>query len=93
MGHGLHRRIQQHVFAPAIWIAVESLPLLTAACAPRAGNPVWPIPVPPQPVLEIVGDDIEKGPARVGSFVLASLGMAFLGITAAVPEFQKKQQF
>jgi light-harvesting complex I chlorophyll a/b binding protein 1 len=28
------------------------------------GNPVWPIPVPPQPVLEIVGDDIEKGPAR-----------------------------
>merc|ERR1719408_1202516 len=34
------------------------------------GNPVWPIPVPPQPVLEIVGDDIEKGPARVGSFVL-----------------------
>merc|ERR1719331_132900 len=41
------------------------------------GNPVWPIPVPPQPVLEIVGDDVEKGPARVGSFVLASLGMAF----------------
>merc|ERR1712187_691240 len=35
------------------------------------GNPVFPIPVPPQPVLEIVGDDIEKGPARVGSFVLA----------------------
>merc|ERR1712146_532990 len=29
------------------------------------GNPVWPIPVPPQPVLEIVGDDVEKGPARV----------------------------
>ena len=28
------------------------------------GNPVWPIPVPPQPVLELVGDDIEKGPAR-----------------------------
>ena len=39
------------------------------------GNPVWPIPVPPQPVLEVIGDDIEKGPARVGSFVLASLGM------------------
>jgi len=57
------------------------------------GNPVWPIPVPPQPVLEIVGDDIEKGPARVGSFVLASLGMAFLGIVSAVPEFQKKQSF
>ena len=28
------------------------------------GNPVWPIPVPPQPVLELAGDDIEKGPAR-----------------------------
>merc|ERR1719453_1601124 len=53
------------------------------------GNPVWPIPVPPQPVLEIAGDDIEKGPARVGSFVLASLGMAFLGATAAVPQFNK----
>merc|ERR1719515_265214 len=57
------------------------------------GNPVWPIPVPPQPVLELAGDDIEKGPARVGSFVLASLGMAFLGIVAAVPEFQKQQKF
>merc|ERR1712050_156772 len=54
------------------------------------GNPVWPIPVPPQPVLEIVGDDIEKGPARVGSFVLASLGMAFAGIIAAIPEFGKE---
>ena len=53
------------------------------------GNPVWPIPVPPQPVLEIVGDDVEKGPARVGSFVLASLGMAFLGAISAVPEFGK----
>ena len=51
------------------------------------GNPVWPIPVPPQPVLEAVGDDIEKGPARVGSFVLASLGMVFLGAISAVPEF------
>ena len=49
--------------------------------------------MPPQPVLEIVGDDIEKGPARVGSFVLASLGMAFLGIVSAVPEFQKQQKF
>jgi len=57
------------------------------------GNPVWPIPVPPQPVLEIVGDDVEKGPARVGSFVLASLGMAFIGITSAVPEFQKQNKF
>jgi len=54
------------------------------------GNPVWPIPVPPQPVLEIVTDDIEKGPARVGSFVLASLGMAFAGAIASVPEFGKK---
>merc|ERR1719515_442124 len=44
------------------------------------GNPVWPIPVPPQPILEIAGDDVEKGPARVGSFVLVSLGMAFAGI-------------
>jgi light-harvesting complex I chlorophyll a/b binding protein 1 len=51
------------------------------------GNPVWPIPIPPQPVLELAGDDIEKGPARVGSFVLASLGMTFLGAISAVPEF------
>merc|ERR1719379_1023580 len=60
------------------------------------GNPVWPIPVPPQPVLEIATDDIEKGPARVGSFVLASLGMAFLGAVSAVPEFaeqNKNQRF
>merc|ERR1712160_85508 len=28
-----------------------------------------------KPVLEIIGDDVEKGPARVGAFVLASLGM------------------
>jgi light-harvesting complex I chlorophyll a/b binding protein 1 len=54
------------------------------------GNPVWPIPVPPQPVLELAVDDVEKGPARVGSFVLASLGMAFLGATSAVPEFAAK---
>jgi len=53
------------------------------------GNPVWPIPVPPQPVLEVIGDDVEKGPARVGSFVLASLGMAFIGIIAAIPQFGK----
>merc|ERR1719495_3012218 len=54
------------------------------------GNPIWPIPVPPQPVLEIVGDDVEKGPARVGAFVLASLGMAFAGIVAAIPELTKE---
>merc|ERR1719326_2183412 len=55
------------------------------------GNPVWPIPVPPQPVLEAATDDIEKGPARVGSFVLASLGMTFLGAIAAIPEFGKDE--
>merc|ERR1719443_416172 len=55
------------------------------------GNPVWPIPVPPQPVLEMAVDDIEKGPARVGSFVLASLGMAFCGIVAAIPELSKEE--
>jgi len=55
------------------------------------GNPVWPIPVPPQPVLEVIGDDVEKGPARVGSFVLASLGMAFVGIIAAIPQFGKDE--
>jgi light-harvesting complex I chlorophyll a/b binding protein 1 len=55
------------------------------------GNPVWPIPVPPQPVLEAAVDDVEKGPARVGSFVLASLGMGFLGAISAVPEFGRRQ--
>jgi len=55
------------------------------------GNPVWPIPVPPQPVLEAALDDVEKGPARVGSFVLASLGMAACGAAAAIPELSKKQ--
>merc|ERR1719316_2641765 len=55
------------------------------------GNPVWPIPVPPQPVLELAANDIEKGPARVGSFVLASLGMVFCGAIAAIPEFGKRE--
>merc|ERR1719163_1997176 len=55
------------------------------------GNPVWPIPVPPQPVLEATLDDVEKGPARVGSFVLASLGMVFCGAIAAIPEFGKQK--
>merc|ERR1719161_504875 len=55
------------------------------------GNPVWPIPIPPQPVLELAEDDIEKGPARVGSFVLASLGMTFLGAVSAVPEFGRQK--
>jgi len=53
------------------------------------GNPVWPIPVPPQPVLDAVVDDVEAGPARVGSFVLASLGMAFVGGIGAIQEFTK----
>jgi len=56
------------------------------------GNPVWPIPVPPQPVLEAAVDDVEKGPARVGSFVLVSLGMAFLGAISAVPEFARRDK-
>merc|ERR1719194_29557 len=55
------------------------------------GNPVWPIPVPPQPVLELAMDDVEKGPARVGAFVLASLGMAFAGILAAIPELSNQE--
>jgi light-harvesting complex I chlorophyll a/b binding protein 1 len=55
------------------------------------GNPVWPIPVPPQPVLEAITDDVEKGPARVGSFVLASLGMVFCGAIAAIPELSKEE--
>ena len=42
-------------------------------------------------LAQIIGDDIEKGPARVGSFVLASLGMAFLGAASAVPEFNKQK--
>ena len=54
------------------------------------GNPVWPIPVPPQPVLDAVVDDVAAGPARVGSFVLASLGMAAAGALAAVPEIGKR---
>merc|ERR1719379_386632 len=53
------------------------------------GNPVWPIDIPAQPVLELAIDDVDKGPARVGSFVLASLGMAFTGGVAAIFEFQK----
>ena len=39
--------------------------------------------------LEAALDDVEKGPARVGSFVLASLGMVFCGALAAIPEFSK----
>jgi len=55
------------------------------------GNPVWPIPVPPQPVLEYAADDVEKGPAKVGAFVLASLGMTTAGILAAIPQFGKDE--
>merc|ERR1719454_1177180 len=54
------------------------------------GNPLFPIGVPEQPVLTELFDDVEKGPARVGSFVLASLGMAFCGAIAAIPEFGKR---
>jgi len=54
------------------------------------GNPLFPISVPEQPILLDALDDIEKGPARVGSFVLASLGMAFCGFVASVPEFAKQ---
>merc|ERR1712118_228767 len=43
------------------------------------GNPLFPIAIPEQPIISEI-DDIEAGPARVGSFVLASLGMAFAGI-------------
>ena len=39
----------------------------------------------------IIGDDVEKGPARVGAFVLASLGMAFAGIVAAIPELAQDE--
>jgi len=53
------------------------------------GNPVWPIEIPDQPILDLAFDDIEKGPARVGSFVLASLGMAFVGGAAAINQFQQ----
>ena len=41
--------------------------------------------------LDAALDDVEKGPARVGSFVLVSLGMAFAGITAAIPELTYKK--
>jgi light-harvesting complex I chlorophyll a/b binding protein 1 len=54
------------------------------------GNPLFPIPIPEQPILVDALDDIEKGPARVGSFVLVSLGMAFCGIIGAIPEFAKQ---
>ena len=55
------------------------------------GNPLFPISVPEQPILMDALDDIEKGPARVGSFVLASLGMTFCGAIASIPEFGKRE--
>jgi len=55
------------------------------------GNPLFPIEIPEQPILADALDDIEKGPARVGSFVLVSLGMAFCGAIASIPEFNKRQ--
>merc|ERR1719201_3090514 len=54
------------------------------------GNPLFPISIPEQPILTEALDDIEKGPARVGSFVLVSLGMAFCGAIASIPEFGKR---
>ena len=56
------------------------------------GNPLFPISVPEQPILMDALDDIEKGPARVGSFVLASLGMTLVGGIGAILEFNKKSQ-
>jgi light-harvesting complex I chlorophyll a/b binding protein 1 len=55
------------------------------------GNPLFPIPVGEQPILLDALDDIEKGPARVGSFVLAALGMVFCGAIASIPEFGKRE--
>jgi len=55
------------------------------------GNPVWPIPVPPQPVLEAAMDDDETGPARVRSLVLATHGMTFLAAIRSLPEFGKQK--
>merc|ERR1719326_2715631 len=54
------------------------------------GNPLFPIPVPEQPILEDALDETELGPARVGSFVLVALGMAFCGAIASIPEFGKR---
>merc|ERR550537_1920868 len=55
------------------------------------GNPLFPIPIGEQPILTETLTDIEKGPARVGSFVLVSLGMAFCGAIASIPEFGKRE--
>merc|ERR1719382_79147 len=41
------------------------------------GNPTYPIDIPPQPVLSSIAEG-ENAPAKVGSFILASLGMAFV---------------
>jgi len=54
------------------------------------GNPIYPLTIADQPVLNVL-EDAENGPARVGSFLLASLGMAFVGGIAAIPEIQARQ--
>jgi light-harvesting complex I chlorophyll a/b binding protein 1 len=56
------------------------------------GNPLFPIPIGEQPILTETLTDIEKGPARVGSFVLVALGMAACGAAAAIPEFGKQDR-
>ena len=48
-------------------------------------------PGPPAAGARACGRRRREGPARVGSFVLASLGMAFLGAASAVPEFNKQK--
>merc|ERR1719199_1945039 len=43
---------------PFAWVRYDDNPGFSGMIIHEAltGNPVWPIPVPPQPVLEIVGD-------------------------------------
>jgi light-harvesting complex I chlorophyll a/b binding protein 1 len=53
------------------------------------GNPIYPIDIPPQPVLSLTYADGENAPALVGSFILASLGMAFVGGLGAFNQFGK----
>jgi len=49
------------------------------------GNPLWPIAVPEDPILTLNdGPDVAKS----GAFIVASLGLATIGILAAIPEFQ-----
>merc|ERR1740122_769871 len=54
------------------------------------GNPIYPITIADQPVLNVL-EDAADGPAITGSFLLASLGMLFVGGIAAIPEIQARQ--